>query len=173
MRLFELYESTGMSVMGIHYSHEPDLDILLGTKHGTGIAKSEKRDYNEYPEDYVKERVYFYVQHNDKLPKAEAGLGPYVYRAKLDYIYDSSSDSLGLHNKAIHLAREKYSGSFRIIDGKRVKVVDDSAAYPPAAKRGLFGKLVKAKGFKGFTDGNIVVYFGDVKADYLGHVGEL
>lgn len=76
------------AVTGIHYG-KLETPALSGRAYGTGIRGAEAERLKWTKDDRIKRRVYFYIAQEGKgLPRAESGLGPWVYRADLRNMYD-------------------------------------------------------------------------------------
>ena len=78
-----------VEIVGIHYG-KTKTPILSGSMFGSGIRGAEQRRIADAQDKRLKRRVYFYVgKRGQELPRPEAGLGPWVYRANLGNLYES------------------------------------------------------------------------------------
>jgi hypothetical protein len=98
---------TAMASPLTHFSTQPGLTQLDPTRYGTGLKGDERSRLRSVPGG-VKERSYFYLA-DPKQAKPEMGLGPYVYEAKAEKLYDMSKDPLGLFKLSQELNRNKWS----------------------------------------------------------------
>lgn len=85
-----------ISAVGIHYGKIGGLASLDGRRFGTGARSEEASRIPTWSP--VNKRVYFYAQRKDGvIPKSEGVVtGNYVYRAKVNNLYDFDEDPRGL-----------------------------------------------------------------------------
>lgn len=91
MKAFKSYLSESDEDEGythIHYSKEPNLNLLTGVRYGSGIRGAESERLNLTKDFRLKHRVYFYPKPKSGFPQPEQGLGGHVYAAKLTNMYD-------------------------------------------------------------------------------------
>lgn len=143
MKLTDLFESSGETLTGIHFSSKAGLTKLLSSKHGTGITSSERKRAKEYPESFIKNRVYFYSDKelNSGSVKSEFGANSNRYTAVLKNVYDGDVDPLKLFTKA----------------------KEEEGVVSPLLTANLFENLVVEGGFSGYIKFGIIIYFKDVE----------
>lgn len=85
-----------VSVPGVHYSKKPGLNTLAGSQWGTGLGGAERERLATSSDHRIKNRVYFYVEKNERgdMPAVEAGVGPHRYDAYLGNMYDPSKGTI-------------------------------------------------------------------------------
>lgn len=80
-----------VEVVGVHYGRER-VPLLSGSRFGSGIKGEEKGRVFSSRDQRIKRRIYFYIGERGKpLPPPKEGLGPWVYRADLNNLYDQHS----------------------------------------------------------------------------------
>lgn len=143
----------GVSVHGIHYSHEQGLHELHGNMFGRGIKGSEVDRVAQSHDHRIKSRVYFYNKPDGgHLPHAESGLGPHVHSATLHGIFNP--------NNAKQEDRDR-------ISGHKQKYL----AHPNANASNAFESALVDSGFRGYTNGKmtVVLNHNSVPVKYEGH----
>jgi len=87
----------GVSVTGTHYSTAKRTEIDT-SKYGTGERDAAAGRIASSGDARLKKRAYFYVNEG-KGVKPESGVGYHAHEAKLDNLYDTDADHLGLTGK--------------------------------------------------------------------------
>lgn len=136
------------ATIGIHYSHQPHLNTLVGGMSGTGIKGAEQERLSQSSDARIKKRIYFYPDQGSNLPRPETGLGTHVYSAKLTNMLDASKNSPELLSVT-----------------KKAKEYTDKGVHPSNA----FESSVVDHGYSGYkTDLMHVVLNKDVPVTYKG-----
>lgn len=139
----------GVTVHGVHYSHQANLTHLDPAKSGTGIKGAEQKRLPDSEDDRIKHRAYFYNKTGEDFPKPEAGLGTHIHTAHLDKIYDPSkaSDS---EKAEVALHKQKHMGGWN---------------HPSNA----FESGVLDAGYRGYTNAGMTVVMGKDKVPVSYH----
>lgn len=85
------------SFVGVHYGNART-ETLVGSRYGSGIKGAEARRLADSNDPRIKRRVYFYIEDDmGRMPRAESGLGQYVYSQQFDNILGPGADMSRLY----------------------------------------------------------------------------
>jgi len=148
MKVIDLFEGSGLTLMGVRFSKTPGRTVAKASGHGGGISGAERKRKRDYPETYIDDRVYFYDQVTFK--QKEPGLGIHQQEATLTKIYDMTRDPDGLKKIA------------------KARALEMEGVAAPALMMNIFEQLVVEKRYNGYTSGGIIIVFHDVRVTPIG-----
>lgn len=137
------------TVEAIHYGKQRVL-TLRGDMNGTGIRGAEARRLAGYPDERIRNRVYFYARNKSgNMPAVESGLGPEIMGQKFTNVAATNDAITDLWGRAV-LEQEK--------TGENIQ--------------NLFESMVVDQGYDGYMNpstGHLVILNHDVPVEYLGN----
>ena len=117
------------SFVGVHYSKQPRTS-LSGYYYGQGITGAEQRRLQN-ADSRLKNRIHFYVDTGAGV-RPESGVGQYVHAVRLNNLYNTSLDPLGLLQAASANGRDAENRWFNEFEKSVIDAGFDGVVIPGA-----------------------------------------